>query len=194
MAEKVIVIGSGPAGLMAGITAARQECEVLVLEYLPRMGRKLLASGAGKCNFTNMLDAERMAERYAPEQRRFVKPALLAFTPEDVRNFFARYGVTHKLVDDFYCFPASEKASDILQVLLDRLAAAGGRVLCDSPVTDIKLSEGLIKGVYSREKFFAVLFAGIFQKVQPVGTAFIRSWIQAQNHRFSTIKSFRYPA
>ena len=154
MAEKVVVIGSGPAGLMAGISAAQQSREVVVLEYLPRMGRKLLASGAGKCNFTNMLDAESMAERYAPEQRRFVKPALLAFTPGDVRNFFAGYGVNYKLVDDFYCFPASEKASDILQILVDKFTSAGGRVLCDSPVTDIKINDGSICGVYSHEKFF----------------------------------------
>ena len=53
MVEKVIVIGTGPAGLMAALTAAANGYEVTVLEYLPQSGRKLLASGAGKCNFTN---------------------------------------------------------------------------------------------------------------------------------------------
>ena len=90
MAEKVIIIGSGPAGLMAALTAAGSGKEVLVLEYLPQCGRKLLASGAGKCNFTNMLDAESMAERFAPEQRRFVRPALLSFTPEDVKELLKK--------------------------------------------------------------------------------------------------------
>ncbi|MBR2358701.1 MAG: aminoacetone oxidase family FAD-binding enzyme [Lentisphaeria bacterium] len=154
MAEKVVVIGSGPAGLMAGISAAKQGREVLVLEFLPDIGRKLLASGAGKCNFTNMLDAESMAERYAPEQRRFVKPALLSFTPDNVRDFFAGQGVKYKLVDDFYCFPVSEKASDILQVLLDRLTFYGARVLCNTPVSGLKIENERICGVYSHEKFF----------------------------------------
>lgn len=154
MAEKVIIIGSGPAGLMAALTAAGSGKEVLVLEYLPQCGRKLLASGAGKCNFTNMLDAESMAERFAPEQRRFVRPALLSFTPEDVRNFFSCRGVKYKLVDDFYCFPLSEKASDILEALRNEVVACGGRIVCSSPVTDLQMKNNRICGVFCHEKFF----------------------------------------
>ena len=158
MAEKVIVIGSGPAGLMAALTAAESGKSVQILEYLPQAGRKLLASGAGKCNFTNMLDPESMAERFAPEQRRFVRPALLAFTPQNVRDFFADHGVDYKLVDDFYCFPVSEKASDILKVLSDKLSFAGGKILCDTPVTDIKIADNRIVGVYSNSDFYACDF------------------------------------
>ena len=154
MAERVTVIGAGPAGLMAALTAAGQGKDVIVLEYLPQSGRKLLASGAGKCNFTNMLNAESMAERFAPEQRRFVRPALLGFTPEDVRRFFAERGVKYKLVDDFYCFPVSEKASDILQVLQDEVIAAGGRIFCNTPLTDLTIRNNRVTGVYSHEKFF----------------------------------------
>ena len=155
MAEKVIVVGSGPAGLMAALTAAEDGKKVFVLEYLPQAGRKLLASGAGKCNFTNMLDAENMAACFAPEQRRFVRPALLAFTPQKVRDFFAENGVEYKLVDDFYCFPVSEKASDILKVLSDKLTSYGGRILCNTPVTGLKTVEKTITGVYSNNDFYA---------------------------------------
>ncbi len=154
MTCQVTVVGAGPAGLMAALTAAGQGNDVLVLEYLPQVGRKLLASGAGKCNFTNMLDAGEMAERFVPDQRRFVRPALLGFTPQNVRDFFAERGVKYKLVDDFYCFPVSEKASDILQVLVDKVTFSGGKILCNTPVTDLKIENELIIGVFSGEKFF----------------------------------------
>lgn len=155
MAEKVIVIGSGPAGLMAAITAAQAGRAVTVLEALPSPGRKLLASGAGKCNFTNMLSPEAMAERFAPEQRRFVKPSLLGFTPDEVRKFFAGCGVKYTLVDDFYCFPATEKASDILQSMLNKLQEYGGRIVCNAMVYDLQIQESAVSGVYAGKEFYA---------------------------------------
>ena len=145
--EKVVVIGSGPAGLMAAAVAAGSGRRVTLLEALPSPGRKLLASGSGKCNFTNMLDAESMAERFAPEQRKFVRPALLGFTPQMTRDFFARHGVNWVLVDDFYCFPASGKASDILDVLLDRAVKNGVKIICSAQVTALAAAGGRINAV-----------------------------------------------
>ncbi|MBE6379391.1 MAG: aminoacetone oxidase family FAD-binding enzyme [Lentisphaerae bacterium] len=144
---QVVVIGSGPAGLMAAAVAAGQGAAVTLLEALPAPGRKLLASGAGKCNFTNMLSAEAMADRFAPEQRRFVRPALLNFTPEMTRKFFRKHGVGHKLVDDFYCFPASEKASDILNVFLKIFNDYNVQVICGEEVSAIEIQSGLITAV-----------------------------------------------
>ena len=101
-----------------------------------------------------MLNAESMAERFAPEQRKFVRPALLGFTPEEVRKFFAERGIKYKLVDDFYCFPVSEKASDILQVLQEEVISNGGRIICNTPVTDLAVQNNRITGVFSKDKFF----------------------------------------
>jgi predicted Rossmann fold flavoprotein len=144
---RVIVVGSGPAGLMAALTAAGQGASVTVLESLPSPGRKLLASGAGKCNFTNMLTAEAMAERFVPEQRRFVKPALMNFSPEMCRKFFRDNGVKYKLVDDFYCFPESEKAFDILNVFLRKFEEYNVKTVCNAPVSEFLLKDGRINGV-----------------------------------------------
>ena len=151
---QVIIIGAGPAGLMAAITAAGQGKQVKVLECLHAPGRKLLASGAGKCNFTNMLPAASMAECFPPEQRRFVRPALLEFTPEQVRDFFARRGVNYKLTDDFYCFPVSEKADDILQVLLAEARLHNVEIICNKLVSDIKIVNNQIQGVYVQDEFY----------------------------------------
>ena len=147
MREKVIIAGAGPAGLMAAITAAGTGKSVTILEYLPSPGRKLLASGAGKCNFTNMLSASAMADRFAPEQRLFVRPALMGFTPGMVRKFFAECGVKHTLVDDFYCFPESGKASDILNVLLNEAQSLGVKIICGCRIESLTVQNDIITSV-----------------------------------------------
>ena len=158
---KVIVIGSGPGGLMAALTAAGQYCSVTLLEALPSPGRKLLASGAGKCNFTNMLTAEAMAERFPPEQRRFVKPSLMNFTPDMCRKFLKDNGINYKLVDDFYCFPESEKATDILNMFLRKLQEYNVKVICDACVENITADGENITSVtvHGREYFCDYLIA-----------------------------------
>ena len=83
------VIGGGPAGLMAACTAAERGRTVVVLEYLPSPGRKLLASGAGKCNLTNVLEPDEMAARFACNAHRIL-PALRALPPSALRRWFAR--------------------------------------------------------------------------------------------------------
>ncbi len=145
----LIVIGAGPAGLMAAFSAAETGIPVVVLEYLARPGRKLLASGAGKCNFTNILEPEAMTERFPPEQRRFVRPALLGFPPARLRAFLRERGVETVLVDDFYCFPASERAGDILNVLLDALRNAGGRIVTEAPVANLEVVERRVAAVWA---------------------------------------------
>ena len=154
MKPDVVVIGSGPAGLMAALTAGKNGKKVTLLEALPSPGRKLLASGAGKCNFTNMLTAENMVEHFTAEQQRFIRPALLGFTPENARDFFVQRGIKYTLVDDFYCFPASEKSSDILNCFLNELNRTGVQIICNSEVTDIEMAgDKVISVVCGNKKY-----------------------------------------
>ncbi len=154
MAKHVVVAGSGPAGLMAALTAAEQGHKVTIFESLPGPGRKLLASGAGKCNFTNILTAEDMAGHFAPEQRNFVRFALAGFTPQETCSFFAENNIEHVLVDNFYCFPASGKASDILQVFLKKITGYHGKIICQTPITDLTVKDNLICAVHADNKTF----------------------------------------
>ena len=83
-----LIVGAGPAGLFAAVTAAEHGNRVVVAEYLPSPGRKLLASGSGKCNLTNLLGPNEMAERFPGKgTARFVRPALLEFPPEALREY-----------------------------------------------------------------------------------------------------------
>lgn len=170
--KKIIVIGGGPAGLFAAVHAAKNGNRVVLLEYLARLGRKLLASGAGKCNLTNVLDAAAMARRFPPEQRRFVKAALTAFPPERLLNFFRERGLDFKLVDNFYYFPVTERASDVLNILLDALSGAGVRLECAAPVEALEVAEGRIVAVRSGDRRYpcdAVIAAGGGPGYPPLG-------------------------
>ena len=129
------VIGGGPAGLMAACTAAECGRTVVVLEYLPSPGRKLLASGAGKCNLTNVLEPDEMAARFACNAHRIL-PALRALPPSALRRWFARRGVPTGCKDGFHYFPVSERARDVLEALLAEAQRHGVRFYSGSPVRE----------------------------------------------------------
>lgn len=140
------VVGGGPAGLMAACTAAERGRTVAVLEYLPSPGRKLLASGAGKCNLTNVLEPDEMAARFACNARR-VLPSLRTLPPSALRQWFARRGVPTGCKDGFHCFPVSERARDVLEALLAEAGRHGVRFYSGSPVRELLLDGGAVAGV-----------------------------------------------
>lgn len=142
-----IIIGGGPAGLAAAISAAGTASgKVLLLEQMPAPGRKLLASGGGRCNVTNILDSAEMAAAFGRKQR-FVKPALYGFSPAQCRDFFADNGVPLTLTDGFHYFPESGKASSVLQGLLDAAAASGAGIKSPCRVKELILRDGKCCGV-----------------------------------------------
>ena len=87
MKYDVIVVGGGPAGMFAAITAARSGCKVLLLEANGRLGKKLLITGKGRCNVTNDCTAEEVL-RNVPRNGRFLYSALEAFSPSAIMAFF----------------------------------------------------------------------------------------------------------
>ena len=161
--KKIIVIGAGPAGLFGAIRCARSGAQVTVLECLPSPGRKLLASGAGKCNLTNILPPDAMTARFPAPQRRFIRPALHAFSSRDLRACFASCGLPCKLTDGFHYFPATERAGDVLDVLVEQLEALGGVIVCRAEVTGLELAGGRVTAVTTAERRYpcdGVLAAG----------------------------------
>jgi len=119
MAEKILVIGGGAAGLMAAITAARAGGKVMILEAGERVGKKLLTTGNGKCNFTNL---HMEADCYHTEQPAFVERVLEQFNEKDAIAFFESLGISAR-VKNGYVYPRSEQAASVLDALrleLDR--------------------------------------------------------------------------
>ena len=133
--KQVIVIGGGAAGMMAAITARRQGAEVTLLERNPRVGKKLLVTGNGRCNYTNT-NADLSC--YQGENPRFAESALRAFDSREVMTFFRGLGVVPKVEDGGKVFPWSDQASSILDLLLHEMESLGVKVVVQAFVHKIQ--------------------------------------------------------
>lgn len=142
----VVVIGGGPAGLMAAIRAAERGATVTLCERLPQPGRRLLATGGGCCNLTNALTLENFVARFG-QPGRFMITALKAFGREELLAFMAGHGVPCSCADGFHYFPDSQKAGDILLALDRILRKTGVRLRMNTMVDRLLLSNSRIAGV-----------------------------------------------
>lgn len=131
----VIIVGGGAAGIMAALAARYQGAGVTILEKNQRIGKKLLATGNGRCNLTNVdLDID----NYHGMSPEFAHGALSRFDVQKTIDFFEHLGVAHKVEDGGKVFPCSNQASSVLDVLRYGLEEAGVNVVCNAEVKSIK--------------------------------------------------------
>lgn len=135
------IVGGGAAGLAAAVmlSRARPDWRVLVLEKAPRAGRKLLATGSGTCNLTNLGAAP---ERYHGKDVAFTESALAAFPPTAAMRFFESLGVACRARDNGRVYPLCESAAAVLDCLRLELAARGVEERCGCPVTRLTKQGG----------------------------------------------------
>ncbi|MFT9014155.1 MAG: NAD(P)/FAD-dependent oxidoreductase [Acetobacter sp.] len=133
----VIVVGGGAAGLMAALTAGARGQSVLVLEHGPEVGRKILISGGGRCNFTN---TDMRAECFYSANRHFVKSALSRYRPEHFVQMMARHRIAwhEKKLGQLFC---DHSARDIVSMLLAECRAVGVRIVTDVRVSAVTRSD-----------------------------------------------------
>lgn len=120
----VVVVGAGPAGLMAAIAAAEEGVEATVIEQLAKPGTRLLATGGGRCNLTNTLSVADFMARFG-RHGRFMKPALDALDSASLRTFLEKLGVGTFSPDGQAVFPSTNRASDVLEAMLRRCSELG---------------------------------------------------------------------
>ena len=140
-----IVIGGGPAGMFASITAARQGAKVLLLEKNDRLGKKLLITGKGRCNVTNDCSAQEVLQN-TPRNGRFLYSAMYAFPPERTMEFLRDLGCALKTERGNRVFPTTDKSQTVLDTLrreLERLRVT----IRTGAVTEILTEEGRAAGV-----------------------------------------------
>jgi predicted Rossmann fold flavoprotein len=149
----VIVAGSGAAGMMAAIVAARRGEKVLLLEKLAKPGAKLKATGGGRCNLTNTLDNETFMARFGREGR-FMTPALNAFDHNALTAFFRDIGVETHAPDGYRVFPLTHNAETILSALEKELERLGVDVRCKQQVTGLLHDTERVTGVETATERF----------------------------------------
>ncbi len=119
-----IVIGGGPAGMMAAIVAAEAGKKVLLLEKNDRLGKKLLITGKGRCNVTNHCGADEVLKN-TPRNGKFLYSAMAAFPPEKAMEFFERAGCPLKTERGNRVFPTTDRSQSVLDALQRELRAKG---------------------------------------------------------------------
>ncbi|HAQ55592.1 MAG TPA: aminoacetone oxidase family FAD-binding enzyme [Anaerovibrio sp.] len=138
--DKIVVVGAGPAGMMAAIKAAENGASVVLLEKMKRAGKKMLITGKGRCNITNVAEVPELIKNI-PGNGKFLNSCIRAFDNEDVQYFFNGIEVPTKVERGGRVFPVSDKAADVVDAMVLQLHELGVKLY-----TEVKVSEILVQG------------------------------------------------
>ena len=139
MKSDVIIIGGGAAGLMAAyaaastLVAAGSDASVLLLEKMPRPGRKIMITGKGRCNFTNVKDWNAFSA-HIRSKANFVKPAFFNLTPEKLIEFFDSVGMPSVVERGYRAYPSSYHSTDVIDALVRACQGVGVKIEADAEV------------------------------------------------------------
>ncbi len=142
----LVIVGAGPAGMMAAIRAGLRGCPVTLLEKNGSPGAKLILSGKGRCNLTNACDLPSFLQRFSGNAQ-FLRDAFKAFFYPDLMRFFEERGVQLTVERQSRVFPASGRAASILEALKKELGRRHVTVLCHSVLKKVIVDKGAVKAV-----------------------------------------------
>ena len=148
---KTIVIGGGPAGMLAGISAAENGDKVIILEKLEKTGKKLLITGKGRCNITNNGDLDEFMKNI-PENSKFLFSSFNQYSNKDIVSLLNSEGVSTKVERGGRVFPVSDKSIDVLEALKRKLKKLNVETKTNFEVTKILTEAGVIKGIECKNK------------------------------------------
>ena len=155
---KLVIIGGGPAGLLAAISAAsnHENIEILILEKNSMLGKKLLITGKGRCNITNNINISEFINNI-PGNGKFLYSAFKNFNNLDIIRLLNTQGVETKVERGNRIFPKSDKSKDVLDALIKKVKQLNVSIKIDSKVSKILENENIVKGVIleSGEKIYA---------------------------------------
>ncbi len=146
-----IVLGAGAAGLMCAAVAGQRGRRVLLLDHAEQVGKKILISGGGRCNFTNIHTAP---DRYISANPHFAKSALARYTPADFIALVDGYGIAHheKTLGQLFC---DGSAKQVVAMLLGECAKGGVDVRCGQPVREVTHADGAFGVAFGDQNFTA---------------------------------------
>jgi len=138
----IVVIGGGPAGLMAAGTAGEMGAKVLLIEKMGSLGRKLLISGSGRCNITNTIENTSEFISHFGKKGRFLYQAVNNFSTSDTVSFFNERGLATVVENNTKVFPASDMALEVLSVLTRFIKENGVEIKQGAIIQNIKAGDG----------------------------------------------------
>ena len=143
---RVLVVGGGPAGMMAAIQAAKQGSTVTLLEQNEKLGKKLFITGKGRCNVTNDCDVTELFDSVV-SNKKFLYSAFYSFSNQDVKDFFEEQGLRLKVERGRRVFPASDKSSDVIKALGNALKKLEVKIRLRTRVDQVLTENDIVCGV-----------------------------------------------
>lgn len=151
MQKKIIVVGAGPAGMMAAISASELGAQVLIIEKNNQAGRKLLFSGKGRCNLTNYDVLEDFLPRYNSGGQ-FLRSAFSSFFNQDLMHFFESRGLRLNVERQNRVFPDTNSSASVVEVLLDELKRNKVKIFYGSAVEKLNVKEKKVESVVLKDR------------------------------------------
>lgn len=161
---KVVVIGGGPAGMMAAITSAKQGNDVILLEKMKSCGRKLLITGKGRCNITSSLPMDKFIENI-PENGKFLYSAFKNFTNQDIITLLKENNVNVKEERGNRIFPLSDRSLDVLQAFENEMKKNNVKIYTETEVKEIKIKDNVVNKVIYLNKRSGIVEEILTEKV-----------------------------
>lgn len=186
----VVVIGGGPSGLMAAISAAEHGAKTLLIEKGKKLGKKLAISGGGRCNVTNRLPQEEVI-KHIPGNGKFLYSAFSVFNNYDIIDYFEGLGIALKEEDHGRMFPQSNKAMDVVNALIHQLKEQGVTIKMNTRVAAVEYGENMHTVHFNEEtpvKATSIVIAAGGQAVPHTGsTGDAYPWAKTAGHTVTTL-------
>ena len=144
---KVIVVGAGPAGIMAALSSAKNN-EVVLIERNSNIGEKLKLTGGGRCNITNNREIEEFFEKIVTNNK-FLYSALYTFSNYSLLEYFSEQGLEYKEELDQKVYTKSDKADEVIEVLKNDLKNNNVKIMFNTKIEDLIVEDNTVKGVIS---------------------------------------------